>query len=271
MGNLIGRGGGSGGGAATTLVKELISKHEVCVFSKTTCPYCVKAKDALRADAAACAPPVPVHVVELDQRTDGAALQAALAQLSGRRTVPNVYIGGESIGGGDETVAARSSGVLKQMLASARAKLDAVGPGPATAAAWSGANAEAKDAGGGGAMQTATFAAGCFWGVELHFQRVPGVLTTAVGYTQGRVEQPSYRAVSRLRARSPRAGETRSFRAMSSLHHLSSRTHQHVSPVTEVTVTCRTSAARGNRWCLRDSGTITCHLVVRRSSLNNYE
>ena len=37
--NLIGRGGGSGGGAATTLViKELISKHKVCVFPKTTCP-----------------------------------------------------------------------------------------------------------------------------------------------------------------------------------------------------------------------------------------
>ena len=43
--------------------------------------------------------------------------------------------------------------------------------------------------------QTATFAAGCFWGVELHFQRVPGVLTTAVGYAQGHVQQPTYKQV----------------------------------------------------------------------------
>lgn len=41
----------------------------------------------------------------------------------------------------------------------------------------------------------ATFAGGCFWGLELAFQRVPGVTHTSVGYTQGNVEAPSYQAV----------------------------------------------------------------------------
>ena len=31
-----------------------------------------------------------------------------------------------------------------------------------------------------------------FWGTELHFQRLPGVLSTCVGYTQGDVERPTY-------------------------------------------------------------------------------
>ena len=35
------------------------------------------------------------------------------------------------------------------------------------------------------ALEKATFGAGCFWGPELAFQRVPGVLATAVGYSQG--------------------------------------------------------------------------------------
>lgn len=41
----------------------------------------------------------------------------------------------------------------------------------------------------------ATFAGGCFWGVELAFQREPGVKHTSVGYTQGNAEAPSYQAV----------------------------------------------------------------------------
>jgi len=40
--------------------------------------------------------------------------------------------------------------------------------------------------------QFAQFGAGCFWGVELAFQRVPGVTQTEAGYTQGTVDNPSY-------------------------------------------------------------------------------
>jgi len=44
-------------------------------------------------------------------------------------------------------------------------------------------------------LQTATFAGGCFWGLELAFQRETGVVTTAVGYTQGSIDDPTYEAV----------------------------------------------------------------------------
>ena len=43
--------------------------------------------------------------------------------------------------------------------------------------------------------QKATFAAGCFWGVEAEFAAIPGVTSTAVGYEGGRLERPSYQDV----------------------------------------------------------------------------
>jgi len=43
--------------------------------------------------------------------------------------------------------------------------------------------------------QTATFAAGCFWGVQLSFQRVPGVVSSMVGYTAGSKLHPTYNEV----------------------------------------------------------------------------
>ncbi|NTV25802.1 MAG: bifunctional methionine sulfoxide reductase B/A protein [Chlorobiaceae bacterium] len=45
------------------------------------------------------------------------------------------------------------------------------------------------------ATEKAIFAGGCFWGVEYHFKRLKGVLSTRVGYTGGTTEHPSYKQV----------------------------------------------------------------------------
>lgn len=43
--------------------------------------------------------------------------------------------------------------------------------------------------------QIATFAAGCFWGVEDAFRRIPGVIDAVSGYTGGHTQNPTYRDV----------------------------------------------------------------------------
>jgi peptide-methionine (S)-S-oxide reductase len=55
--------------------------------------------------------------------------------------------------------------------------------------------APALPSNGPAGAERATFAAGCFWGVEAGFREIEGVLETAVGYTGGITTNPTYREV----------------------------------------------------------------------------
>ncbi|KAL9272815.1 Glutaredoxin-C2-like protein [Drosera capensis] len=95
--------------------KNIVVSSPVVIFSKTYCPYCIKVKALFKQLG------VTSQVVELDQENDGAAIQAALYEWTGQRTVPNVFIGGQHIGGCDSTMELHRQGKLVPMLVDAKA------------------------------------------------------------------------------------------------------------------------------------------------------
>ncbi|XP_039162287.1 glutaredoxin [Eucalyptus grandis] len=101
--------------SAADKAKEVASSAPVVVFSKTYRGYCQRVKHLLTQLG------VSYKVVELDKEGDGAVVQLALADWTGLRTVPNVFIGGNHIGGCDSVTEKHQAGQLVPLLRSAGA------------------------------------------------------------------------------------------------------------------------------------------------------
>ena len=80
---------------------------KVVIYTTTYCPYCMAAKALLRAKG------VPFE--DIDVTHDGAR-RAEMEQLSGRWTVPQIFINGKPIGGYDDARQLDATGELDRLL-----------------------------------------------------------------------------------------------------------------------------------------------------------
>jgi len=79
------------------------------MYSTAVCPYCVRAEQLLRARGVA-----DIAKVRVDLEP---ARRAEMMEKTGRRTVPQIYIGGTHVGGYDDLVVLERAGKLVPMLA----------------------------------------------------------------------------------------------------------------------------------------------------------
>jgi glutaredoxin 3 len=83
--------------------------NRVEIYTTAICPYCVAAKQFLQQRG------LPYEEVRVDMAP--ARREEMLARSAGRRTVPQIFVNGEHVGGFDDLVAAERSGRLRELTA----------------------------------------------------------------------------------------------------------------------------------------------------------
>lgn len=109
---------------AVALVQSLVAEHAVVMFALEWCEFCWSARKLFAAAG------IRAHSVDLDsvayQQNDlGGRIRAVLAEHTGASTIPQIYVGGEHIGGCTELFDAWRDGSLEQRLRAAGVAFDA--------------------------------------------------------------------------------------------------------------------------------------------------
>jgi len=99
-------------------VEELLSKNRVVIFSKTTCPWCVKVKELFKELNE------EFVAIELDLKENGDEIKNYLVEKTKLTTVPNVFVNGTHVGGYDSTSKSLKEGTLQKLLNQSRPTKD---------------------------------------------------------------------------------------------------------------------------------------------------
>ncbi|KAL0271435.1 UNVERIFIED_CONTAM: hypothetical protein PYX00_008532 [Menopon gallinae] len=91
-------------------VDTMLEQNIVVIFSKTNCPFCLRVKALFTSLN------VTAKIYELDEEEDGPMMQEYLFERTKQRTVPNVFVRKNHIGGCDDTMKAFGNGSLQALL-----------------------------------------------------------------------------------------------------------------------------------------------------------
>lgn len=89
--------------------------QKIVMYVMAGCPYCTRAEALLRKKQAA-----PIDIIWVDREP---AKKAQMIQITGRRTVPQIFIGAQHVGGCDDLYALDAAGELEPLLASLQQNL----------------------------------------------------------------------------------------------------------------------------------------------------
>ncbi|XP_073228349.1 thioredoxin reductase 1, cytoplasmic-like isoform X2 [Porites lutea] len=92
------------------LIEQSIKDNLVMIFSKSTCPFCKKVKELFKSMN------VTFTAMEMDLLDNGTTIHEKLKEMTGQRTVPNVFIRGNHIGGADDTTKLHEEGKLMNLI-----------------------------------------------------------------------------------------------------------------------------------------------------------
>lgn len=83
---------------------------KILMYSTAVCPYCIRAEQLLQRKGVR-----EIEKIRVDLQPE---LRAAMMEKTGRRTVPQIYINGEHVGGYDELASLDHDGQLDKLLVS---------------------------------------------------------------------------------------------------------------------------------------------------------